>query len=217
MSDTVIHMNRPRISELGIDLLRVTHWQLARSIALPLIAFASFWFFAAMEWWFLAVFSTVVLSFVTYGSTSHDLVHANLGLKRLPNDILLSVIEAISLRSGHAYRAAHLHHHASFPHADDIEADASRMSFIRALCEGVVFQFRIYYWAFRNSEQWRRWIAGEGIAVLAIVFGALAALPWTIAPIVYAALMIPAGETRRQEEQGRHAMNSSLRNVSAAS
>ena len=94
----------------------------------------------------------MVLSFVTYGSTSHDLVHRNLGLNPKTNDILLAVIEALALRSGHVYQAVHLNHHARFPHDDDIEADAASMSLHRALLEGMVFQFRIYVWALQFAR-----------------------------------------------------------------
>jgi beta-carotene hydroxylase len=152
-------------------------------------AFLAFWIFAWSEHWILAVFSVMVLSFVTYGSTSHDLVHGSLGLKRLPNDMLLAVIEAIALRSGHAYQAAHLHHHARFPHEDDVEGRAARMSLAGALLEGVVFQFRIYLWALRNPRSRRRWIVGEGIAVLVLVASAIALVPLTIVPAVYVGLM----------------------------
>jgi len=183
-------IDQPKISDLGIDLLHLTRWQVARTIAAPFVAFAAYWILAGSEHWILAVFSLVVMSFFTYGSTSHDLVHGCLGLKRLPNDILLSIIECISLRSGHAYQLAHLHHHARFPHEDDIEADAARMSLLRALLEGVIFQFRIYAWALRNPNGRKSWIVGEGIAVLAIVLGAIAALPWTFVPFVYVGLMI---------------------------
>lgn len=182
--------HQPRLSDLGIDLLHLTRWQLTRAIAWPFAAFVAFWIFTGSEQWTLAVFSLMVLSFVTYGSTSHDLVHGSLGLKPLPNDILLCVIELISLRSGHAYQAAHLNHHARFPHHDDIEADAARMSQVRALLEGVVFQFRIYAWALQHPRGRQKWIIGEGIAVATIAFGVVAVLPWTIIPAVYAGLMI---------------------------
>jgi beta-carotene hydroxylase len=107
----------------------------------------------------------------------------------------LSVIEVITLRSGHAYQAAHLNHHARFPHDDDIEADAARMSFARALLEGIVFQFRIYAWALRANRGKRSWIVGEGIAVTVIVVGTIAALPYTVAPGVYVGLMIAGSWT----------------------
>jgi len=180
----------PRLSELGFDLLHLSRCQLFRAIAIPFIAFAAYWLFAGSGHWFLAVLSLVILSFVTYGSTSHDLVHRNLGLNPFLNDILLSVIEAISLRSGHAYQVAHLNHHARFPHDDDIEAAAARMSLLRTLCEGVVFQFRIYAWALWNPRGRRGWIAGEGIAVFVLIAAAAIGIPWTILPAVYAALMI---------------------------
>lgn len=190
MSASTNSTHPPRLSELGIDLLQLTRWQVARTIAVPFVAFVAFWMFAGFGHWVLAVFSLVVLSFVTYGSTSHDLVHANLGLKPRVNDILLTVIEAISLRSGHAYQAVHLNHHARFPHEDDIEADASRMGLIRALLEGVVFQFRVYAWAIHHARGRRRWIVAEGLAVLAIVVGAVVALPYSVTPSVYVGLMV---------------------------
>lgn len=143
-----------------------------------------------MEQWIAAVFSLMVLSFVSYGSASHDLVHRNLGFKRLTNDILLSLLELLCLRSGHAYQLAHLHHHARFPRDDDIEAEAARMSLVGALLQGVVFQYRVYIWALRNPRGRRSWIITEGIGVAAIVLGAVAAFPWTIVPAVYVALMI---------------------------
>jgi beta-carotene hydroxylase len=186
---------QPKLSDLGIDLVHLTKWQLSRAIAWPFVAFVAFWIFAWLGYWLLAVFSLMVLSFVTYGSTSHDLVHRSLGLQRLLNDLLLSVIELISLRSGHAYQVAHLNHHARFPHEDDVEAEAARMSLIRALLEGVVFQFRVYAWALRNPGGRRNWIVGEGLAVAVIVLGAIAALPWTIIPGVYAGLIIAGSWT----------------------
>jgi beta-carotene hydroxylase len=195
MPETASRTRPPKLPDLGLDLLHLTKWQVARAIALPFTAFAAYWIFAGSGHWILAVLSLMVLSFVTYGSTSHDLVHGSLRLKRLPNDILLSVIEAISLRSGHAYQVAHLNHHARFPHEDDVEATAARMSLPRALLEGVVFQFRIYAWALRNPRGRGKWIVGEGIAVLAMILAAIAALPWTMLPAAYVVLMIAGSWT----------------------
>lgn len=190
MPDEVETVRPPKLSNLGLDLLHLTAWQLVRALATPFAACAAFWLLAARGHWVPAVLSLVVLSFVSYGSTSHDLVHRSLGLGRLTNDILLSAIELIALRSGHAYQAAHLHHHARFPHEDDIEAAAARMSLPQALCEGVVFQFRVYAWALRSSRGRRGWIVGEGIALFAICVAVVAAIPVTVTPAIYAALMI---------------------------
>lgn len=60
--------------------------------------------FAWFEWWPLAVMSVMALSFATYASTSHDLVHNTLKLPRKTNDFLLSLIELLSPHSGTAYR-----------------------------------------------------------------------------------------------------------------
>lgn len=190
MSSIPVTNRPPRLSELGADLLRLKRWQVAWTIALPFVAFGSFWVFAHYQLWPLAVASTVALSFVTYGSTSHDLVHGNLGLPRTMNDWLLTIIEGISLRSGHAYQAAHLNHHARFPEADDIESQASRMSWPRALLEGLFFQFRIYRWALVHVPTQRIWLLAEGIGIAIMVGSAVISLPWTVAPAVYVGLMI---------------------------
>lgn len=186
---------KPKLAELGLDLLRLSRWQLLRAIGLPLVAFVSYWFLAAWGAWVAAVLCLMALSFFTYGSTSHDLVHGSLRLNRRTNDVLLAVLEGLALRSGHAYQVAHLHHHARFPHDDDIEAEAARMSFGRALLEGVVFPVRIYVWALRNPRGRKAWIVGEGIGVTAALMAALAALPWTPIAAVYVGLMIAGSWT----------------------
>lgn len=190
LKNMIVDTSPPKISDLGTDLLQITRWQLVCTISLPFGMFIAYWLFAFYEYWVFAFLSTVVMSFVTYGSTSHDLVHGNLELKRKTNEILLSVIEAISLRSGHAYQSVHLNHHARFPHKDDIEAEASRMSLIRAILEGFVFQFRIYVWALKNPRGRMRWIIAEGFVVILFVLGAIIATPFTVIPIIYVGLMI---------------------------
>jgi beta-carotene hydroxylase len=138
----------------------------------------------------MAVLSLVALSFVTYGSISHDLVHRNLGLPKTVNDLFLSVIELLALRSGHAYRMAHLHHHARFPHSDDIEGAAAKMSLPRTLFEGVIFQFKIWFWAVKQPKQGRPLILLEGGGCLLLVI--LSCLLYYVTPVflVYTLLMI---------------------------
>ena len=130
------------------------------------------------------------LSFVTYGSTSHDLVHRNLGLRKTTNELLLSLIELLALRSGHAYSLAHLHHHARYPQRDDIEGAAARMSFMRTLLEGVIFQSKIWFWAVRQPSRQKVWIIIEGITCVLLI--TLAIFLYSVTPIflVYVVLMI---------------------------
>jgi beta-carotene hydroxylase len=96
----------------------------------------------------------------------------------------------LALRSGHAYQAAHLQHHVRYPHEDDIEAAAARRSWPGALAEGFVFLFRIWFRAVRKASRVRAWIVGEGVACLVLMCLAVAVLPWTVAPLVNAALVV---------------------------
>ena len=181
---------QPPLSKLGLDLLELSRWQVVRSLAGPFLAFVAYIGFAITGHWCAAIGALVVQSFVTYGSTSHDLVHGSLGLRRGVNDVLLAVIEGLCLRSGHAYQLAHLHHHARFPHDDDVEARAARHSFGKALLDGVTFQIEIVAWALAHPRARRRWIVAELVFVLAIVAGSIALVPWTIVPTAYVVLMI---------------------------
>jgi beta-carotene hydroxylase len=180
----------PSLKELGPDLVRLTARQRLTALALPFVCCGAYFGFAALGWWPAAVLAVVALSFFTYGSTSHDLVHRTLGLPRAANEVLLCVIELLALRSGHAYRASHLHHHARFPHADDIEATASRKSWLGAVAEGPTFQLRLWLWALRNAPRDRAWVVGEGVACLALFVLAAALWPVTPAPLVYAVLVM---------------------------
>jgi beta-carotene hydroxylase len=183
-------MSMPSLRELGADLLVVPRWRRVLSLTMPFCWCAAYFVFAALDWWPAAVFSLMALSFVTYGSISHDLVHRCLGLNRRTNDILLCVIELLALRCGHAYQAAHLNHHARFPHTDDVEAKAAGRSWWYAIAEGVVLQPRIWFWAMRQPASARTWIMVEGIACAALFLAAVAMLTVTPIFIVYVALMI---------------------------
>jgi beta-carotene hydroxylase len=182
--------NRPPLRELGLDLLRITPWQRRISLLLPFVYCGAYFAFAFAGWWPAAILALAALNFVTYGSTSHDLVHRNLGLSRRTNDWLLCLIELLALRSGHAYQAAHLHHHARFPQPDDIEAAASRMSLVRAFAEGIIFPYRIWWWAVRRDKQKRQWLYGEAAACLGLVVLAVLLIPVTSVLAVYLGLII---------------------------
>ena len=180
---------RPALHELGDDLTRVPPFRRWLSVILPFAWSAGYFALAAHGLWVPAVLCLVALSFVTYGSVSHDLVHRTLGLPRRFNDYLLVAIELLALRSGTAYRLAHLHHHRRYPARDDVEGAAARMSMAGALLEGVRFQLKLFAWAWANhpGQRWR--LALEGGLILAGYLASVAALPWTVVPLAYAALM----------------------------
>lgn len=180
----------PKLADLGVDLLRISRTRRVVSLAVPFGCVAAYFVFATMRLWPLAVASLVYLSFVTYGSISHDLVHRTLGLPRRWNELLLTVIELLAFRSGHAYRLAHLHHHARFPDDDDIEGAAAKMSFPRTLLEGMIFQPRIMIWALRRERRGRAIIALEVALVLCLLIACWASAYVTPVFAAYAILMI---------------------------
>lgn len=179
-----------QLHEIAPELFRITTPRRIFTLLLPFLYVALYFVFASLGWWPLAVLSLIALSFVTYGSISHDLVHLNLGLPRSVNDLFLSLIELVALRSGHAYRLTHLHHHARFPHDDDIEGAAAKMNLLRTLFEGVIFQFKIWFWALKHPKKDRTPILLEGCACLLMII--LSCVLYTVTPIflVYTVLMI---------------------------
>jgi beta-carotene hydroxylase len=180
----------PSIDALGRDLLAVPVWRCIVSLAAPFVLAALFFVLAWQGHWIAALVCPVLLSFLTYGSISHDLVHRTLRLPRWLNEILLTLIELLAFRSGHAYRAVHLHHHASFPASDDIEGAAASMPLWRALIEGVGLQGRLWFFAMRRPGPHRPWAAAECVLSTAAFGACIAAVPYTIAPLAYALLMI---------------------------
>lgn len=182
---------KPSLEELGRDLLEVGPIERAWSLVLPFALCAGFFITAAHGWWIAAVLCVMAQSFFTYGSVSHDLVHRTLRLPEWLNEALLFLLELINLRSGHAYRSSHLHHHARFPADDDMEGRAAGMGVVRALWEGVVTQPRLWLWALRRaSGSVRFWILGEGLLVLALLTTAALLWPATKLPAIYCALIV---------------------------
>ncbi len=186
--------NRPRdlptLDALGRDLLKVSGWRKAFSLILPFGLTASFFALAASGHWLFALLCPVMLSFLTYASTSHDLVHRNLKLPGWLNEALLSAVELLAFRSGHAYRTVHLHHHAHFPDSDDIEGEAAGMPWFRALLSGVTLQGRLWIYALRQPGAHRRWVKAEATFAILLASGCLALLPVTPLPALYLGLMV---------------------------
>jgi beta-carotene hydroxylase len=179
----------PPLEWLGHDLLVIPGWRRALSLLLPFLLAVGFFVLWANGSRISPMMCAGLITFFTYGSISHDLVHGTLRLPRTLNDVLLCGVELITFRSGHAYRITHVHHHARFPAADDLEGAAAGMTWWRALLDGVSLQPRLWVFAFRRGRL-RTWILGEAIAILVLVVASVIASRWTLAPLVYAALMI---------------------------
>jgi beta-carotene hydroxylase len=180
----------PSLAELGLDLLHISPFQRIISLIIPFLCVAAYIFFASLRLWPLAVLMLMYLSFVTYGSISHDLVHRTLGLPRRWNEFFLLAIELLAFRSAHAYRLVHLHHHARFPHDDDIEGAAAKMSFLRTLAERVIFQPRLMLWAIRSQPRRHPLVLAEIAAAMLLFVVCFAVIPLTPVFAVYAVLMV---------------------------
>jgi beta-carotene hydroxylase len=159
----MVEPNSPTLDELGRELLHVPRWRLLLSLITPFVLASLYWVLAFSGWWVPAAAFVVVLSFVTYGSISHDLVHRALGLQRRLNDLLLTAIELLLLRSGRAYRLAHLNHHARYPDPhDDPEGRAAYDTLWVALLRGPLFFPRLWLWAVRHYPRHRARLLLEG-------------------------------------------------------
>lgn len=178
----------PTLNELGRDLQVVSLWRVGLSLASPFVLFASYFLFAAMEVWPVAVGCVVALSFVSFGSVSHDLVHRSLGLSKQWNEFFLTAIELLMLRSGRAYRLVHLNHHARFPHGDDPEGEAAHGSVYAAFLRGPTYFMRLWWWAVREHPAHRVRLYVEACGILTCVAAAISTVYFTLTPLIYVAL-----------------------------
>ncbi|MES2132218.1 MAG: fatty acid desaturase [Bacteroidota bacterium] len=147
--------------------------------------------FAYYQLWALAVVSIVVLLFTTYVSSSHDLVHRNLGINKTLNGFLLTLMEMLVLRSGHTFKIAHLNHHKYFPNHEDIEGRTARMSLLRTLLEGPVYQFRLYAWAWKKATaKDKPWLLVEGLWFISLVGLSIFLFPLSPLLFIYVCLVL---------------------------
>lgn len=182
----------PPIGSLGRDLRETSRLRLVYALCAPFMSSALYFAFALRGSWVPAVLCVAFLSFITYGSTSHDLVHRNLGLPRRWNDLALTAIELLALRSGRAYRISHRAHHRHFPGPEDAEGRCAEWGLAGSLLIGPVYIPWLWVWSFRRATHERRWIALETFAVLAYLVVAVATVRTVPALLVYACLVYGA-------------------------
>lgn len=191
--DPLTPPQKPKLSQLGGDLLYLATWRKALAIALPFLLVAGYFAVAIHFSIWASIPFLFALEFFTYGSVSHDLVHKNYGLSPTINRLLLSIIELLCLRSGHAYMKAHLHHHRRFPHDDDIEGQAAKLGMFQALLHGIAFQHRILFWALRIDRRYRVQLIVEGVLLYALFAVSVASVHLLPSLTVYAILIHVGG------------------------
>lgn len=178
----------PKLSELGLDLLQSGRPQILRLFLRPVFCGLAFIGFVWLAWWPLAILSASGL-FMYVVFLNHDLIHNTLRLPRWLNEWLIAVVPALVLSSGHAFQVSHLQHHRRFPLDDDPEGDAARWSWWRALLEGVIFPYKIWWWAWGRASTKRKWLALEAAWFVAFWITALILWPKIPALTIYAGLM----------------------------
>lgn len=71
----------PSLDLLGRELLAVPMWRRVVSLTAPFLVAIGFFLGAATGIWIGSMFCAMLLTFLTYGSISHDLVHRTLHLE----------------------------------------------------------------------------------------------------------------------------------------
>jgi beta-carotene hydroxylase len=144
--------------------------------------------------WFLAL-AALFLLVVAVVSTMHDVVHGVLGLRRRGTDLALFGLGALVLVSGHAYRRTHQHHHRVFPDESEPEGIAARWGPVRALADGPVHVWRIWWWTFSRTRRRRAqaWLLVEGTVALALPVAALLLRRTAPAFSLYVLLVLTGG------------------------
>ncbi len=143
----------PTFGEITSGLCPLSTWDRFSVIFIPLATIAAYFLFAMNGLYLGAFLALVYLSFNTYGSCCHDLVHCNFGWSRRTCSIWLSIIEILLMRSGTTYRVTHLNHHKFYPDFEkDPEGRASYFSFVRTLFEGPVFHPKLILWTLKNGS-----------------------------------------------------------------
>lgn len=96
----MVQRKLPPLKALGDDLTETSVLHRIAVVTLPIAAAGAYFPLAAAGYWLPAVGCLMAYSFLSYGSTSHDLVHGNLGFSPGANAFWLSVIELLGLRAG---------------------------------------------------------------------------------------------------------------------
>ena len=165
----------PKLKELGMDLNYLNIYQKTWTLLKPLVFSIGFFISFYFGFYMLSALSIIALQFNTYVSSSHDLVHNTLKLTKKQNDLFLSILEILAMRSGHAFKTSHLNHHRCFPSKDDFEGKSIYKSFLGTLLSGPTYVVAIYFWSLKRcNKKDKIWIIVEGALIsLYVIFSIL--------------------------------------------
>lgn len=183
-------MTHPTIKELGKDLLEVPLLSVILSVTSPFILWFLFIVAYIVESYFLGFLAVAVLSFITYASVSHDLLHCNLALPKRINELLFTIIEIGCLRSPTSYRITHIYHHKNFPSNSDLEGRGAKLSLINSLASGPFNQIKLWIFSYRTARSKRKKLILEALVISLFISTAIIIFPYTFWPLYYVFLII---------------------------
>lgn len=107
---------------------------------------------------------------------NHEAIHANLGLSRRGDGLVMHGLSALMLGSNHADAFCHLRHHKDTMGEADHEGHCAKMSAWRVLAYGPRFPVDLNRAAWKGGARWRRrividWLGVAAFAALCLASG----------------------------------------------
>lgn len=150
------------------DLRTLSRFEVARELAMPLLALSAALLAGLLGWWPALVLASFVV-FMTGLRVTHGAFHRSIGLRGTPNDLVMFTLSALLGGSMHAIEVTHLRHHRDCLGPDDVEGHIAALGFMRALLASPRYPLLIHRAGWRHgSRRQRRWIAAELIAAAGI-------------------------------------------------
>lgn len=162
----------PPLSELGTDLLTTSPLACAIVIGRPFALVALYFITFNIGWWPVAIALTPYI-YLTVGAAVHDLIHKSLGVPDRLHGILLAVVGALALESGHALSETHQVHHRKLHTSVDPEGYVDDFSMIRTLGEGPFYKHYLACWVLKNRPNSRPWVVAEALWAQGTILAAL--------------------------------------------
>jgi beta-carotene hydroxylase len=162
----------PAFGEISSLLSPLSSWERLSVVVIPLATILAYFLLAINGLYLGAFLALMYLSFNTYGSCCHDLVHCNFGWSRKTCSRWLSFIELLLMRSGTTYRVTHLNHHQWYPDFyKDPEGRASYYTLFRTLLEGLIFHSKLILWTLKNGSRENKNHVALEVAGIALFLG----------------------------------------------
>ncbi len=185
----VTELGLPCVEALGRDLLQTTPTQRWLAVARPFIGLLVYIGAVSLGWWVLTPL-IVFLIFVSVVTVTHDVVHGSLGFHKRYADVVLLLMGAVLMESGHAYRITHHQHHTHFPADNDPEGYPAKIGLLGAVIYGPVFLVRLWIWAFVQRPNQRLWLVVEAFVPVSVILIGITQWPNHPAILIYAGLAI---------------------------